>query len=196
MHLYKTIASISEGFYQEKGSKFFAFAIPCAQKEEVKIWYDRFKKEHPKACHVCFAYRFGADKKEYRANDDGEPNNSAGIPIYGQIQSFDLTNLLICVVRYYGGTNLGVGGLVSAYKTAAQNALTHAEIIEKEDTKTVKIQCSYQQMPMLMTFLKTKKINITRKELAEDCFFTIEIPNSQELLIVEQLAELEVVLLD
>jgi uncharacterized YigZ family protein len=173
--LFKTISTITEGVYQEKGSKFLAFSIPCSKKEEVKIWYEKLKKEHPKACHVCFAYRFGADKKDFRASDDGEPNNSAGNPILGQIVSFDLTNILICVVRYYGGTNLGVGGLVVAYKTAAQEALKISTIIEKEETKLIEINCSYAKMPEVMTFLKSNKIEILQKRLEANCWFEVEI---------------------
>jgi uncharacterized YigZ family protein len=190
MHLFNTVASISEGFYQEKGSKFWAFALPCSSKDDVKSWYERLKKEHPKACHVCFAYRFGADKKDFRANDDGEPNNSAGNPILGQIVSFDLTNILICVVRYYGGTNLGVGGLVTAYKTAAQEALKSAEIIEKEETKIIEINCNYAQMPEVITFFKSNKFEILNKRLEENCWFEIEIPVSKFTFFQENLPTL------
>lgn len=128
---YKTISSVSQGFYREKGSKFIAHAIPCTDEEKAKAHIQRLRKENSGACHVCFAWRFGAMKFQERFSDDGEPNNSAGRPIFGQIQAFDLTNVLIAVVRFYGGTNLGVGGLIQAYKTASEEALQKAEIKTK-----------------------------------------------------------------
>lgn len=130
---YQIIKKSTEGFYKEKGSKFFGHAIPCDNEEEAKAHINEFRKRNPNACHVCFAWRFGTDNTKYveRFSDDGEPSNSAGKPIFGQIQSFDLTNILIAVVRIYGGTNLGVGGLMTAYKTAAKEALEKAEIFKE-----------------------------------------------------------------
>ncbi len=128
---YKIIKKTTEGFYKEKGSKFFAHAIPCDNEIDAKVYLNEFRKRNPNACHVCFAWRFGKDKNKYveRFSDDGEPSNSAGKPIFGQIIAFDVTNILIAVVRIYGGTNLGVGGLINAYKTASKSALEKAEII-------------------------------------------------------------------
>lgn len=126
---YRTISKVSEGFYKEKGSKFYGFAIPCNHKDEAKTEIDRLRKEHHNAVHVCFAWRFGcAEPFEDRYSDDGEPNNSAGKPIFGQIISAEITNTLIAVVRYYGGTNLGVGGLINAYRTSAKEAIINGEI--------------------------------------------------------------------
>ena len=127
---YKVIVKSTEGFYKEKGSKFFAHAIPCNNEADAKTHINEFRKRNPNACHVCFAWRFGKDKTKYvdRFSDDGEPSNSAGKPIFGQIIAFDVTNILIAVVRIYGGTNLGVGGLINAYKSASKSALEKAEI--------------------------------------------------------------------
>ena len=127
---YKTIFKTYEGFYKEKGSKFFSYAIPCKNENEAKQYLEKLRKENPNACHVCFAWRLGANALKYkeRFSDDGEPSNSAGKPIFGQIVNFDVTNILVVVVRYYGGTNLGVGGLINAYKTAAKETLRKADI--------------------------------------------------------------------
>lgn len=125
---YRTISKTTTGFYREKGSKFTAYAIPCSTEEQAKEHISELWKRNPSACHVCFAWRFGTDQKTERYSDDGEPNNSAGKPIFGQIEAFDLTNVLIAVVRIYGGTNLGVGGLIQAYKTCSKEALDAADI--------------------------------------------------------------------
>lgn len=130
---YKTINLPSEEvLFKEKNSKFFGYAYPVTTEEEIKEIIEQLRKVHFSARHWCYAYQIGTEKIQYRANDDGEPNNSAGMPIYGQIQSFEVTNILIVVVRYFGGVKLGVGGLISAYKTAAQMALENAIIIEKQ----------------------------------------------------------------
>jgi uncharacterized YigZ family protein len=129
---YRTIQAPTEGIYKEKGSKFLAFAYPVETEADVKGHLERIKKEYFDARHHCFAYMLGADRKKFRAFDDGEPNHSAGDPILGQIRSKNITNVLVIVVRYFGGTKLGVGGLISAYKTAAEDALNRAAVIEKE----------------------------------------------------------------
>jgi uncharacterized YigZ family protein len=134
---------------------------------------DEVRKLHPKATHHCYAWRLGMDKNRYRANDDGEPGGTAGRPILGQIDSFGLTNVLIVVVRYYGGTNLGVGGLISAYRTAAKEALEHAQIIEKEEMERYEFSCTYAQMPGVMTFLKKEKIEITATTMDLSCHFKL-----------------------
>ena len=128
--MFRTLSTSGEGFYKEKGSKFLGYAYPCSDTNQVKVHLERLRKENPGCVHVCYAYCLGSKKEAYRYSDDGEPSNSAGAPIYGQIKSFDLTNVLIAVVRYYGGTNLGVGGLINAYRTAAKEALENASIIE------------------------------------------------------------------
>ena len=158
---YLSIHKTTEGFFKDRGSKFFAYAIPCTKEEDAKTYINTFRKENPNACHVCFAWRFGQQAHEYRDrfSDDGEPSNSAGKPIFGQILAFDVTNILIAVVRIYGGTNLGVGGLITAYKTAAKTALDKAEIVEAYVTDAYELVFDYEDMGVIMNLLK--KNNIT-----------------------------------
>jgi uncharacterized YigZ family protein len=184
---YKTIAKESEGFFKEKGSKFLSFAVPVSSEDEIKAFIAQKRKEHHQAVHVCSAFRLGADHKTYRASDDGEPSNSAGPPILGQIQAFDLTNILIAVVRYYGGTNLGVGGLISAYRTAAKEALEHAQIIEKDEMECYEFTCSYAQMPGVMSFLKKEKVEITATTMDLQCHFSLTLIKSKAQAIKAQL---------
>lgn len=163
---YQTIARPSEEtLFKEKGSKFYGYAFPITTEEEVKPIIEQLKKQHPTACHYCYAYQLGTEKRTYRANDDGEPSNSAGTPIYGQIQSFDLTNLLVVVVRIFGGTKLGVGGLISAYKTAAQETLTVSEIIEKTIDSHFSIRFDYKNMNRVMRVIKENQIQINHQEV-------------------------------
>ena len=150
-----------------------AFAVPVTTEAEVKAFIAQKRKEHHQAVHVCSAFRIGADHKLFRASDDGEPSNSAGPPILGQIQAFELTNVLIAVVRYYGGTNLGVGGLISAYRTAAKEALAAALIVEKEEEQDLHITFAYDKMHLVMDLLKREKVQIKEQCLAESCDLTI-----------------------
>lgn len=167
---YKTIAAASEEIlFKEKNSKFFGYAFPVKSEEEIKEILDRLKKEHFSARHWCYAYQIGTEKIQYRANDDGEPNNSAGMPIYGQIQSFEVTNTLIVVVRYFGGVKLGVGGLISAYKTAAQMAMENAIIIEKTIDKHFIISFGYAHMNKVMRIIKEKNLQIVSQKMEIDC---------------------------
>jgi uncharacterized YigZ family protein len=187
---YKTLANSSEGFYKEKGSKFLAFAVPVTSEAEVKAFIAQKRKEHHQAVHVCSAFRLGADHKMFRASDDGEPSNSAGPPILGQIQAFELTNILIAVVRYYGGTNLGVGGLISAYRTAAKEALEAAIIIEKEEEIDLDISFAYEKMHLVMDLLKREKAQIFSQDLAEKCKLSFRISKSDEEKMRSLLASL------
>lgn len=173
---YRTIRSLSEGMYKEKGSKFIAYAVSCYSEEEVKEWLLSWRKEHHQARHVCYAYRFGADKKVFRANDDGEPNNSAGAPILGQIQSYDLTNILIGVVRYFGGTKLGVGGLIHAYKTAAKEAIENGEILEMELRQSLLLSFSYHEIPSVMSQVKLLNLDVLDTDFQMDCKLMVEFP--------------------
>ena len=168
--LYKTIDFPSEEvLLKEKNSKFFGYAIPVTSEEDVKENLERLRKEHFSARHLCYAYQIGTEKIQYRANDDGEPNNSAGMPIYGQIQSFEVTNVLVVVVRYFGGVKLGVGGLISAYKTAAQMALENATIIEKTIDKHFIISFGYAHMNKVMRIIKEKNLQIVSQKMEMDC---------------------------
>ena len=167
---YFTIAEPSpEALFKEKNSKFFGYAFPITSEEEVKTHIENLKKQHFSARHWCYAYQIGTDKIQYRANDDGEPNNSAGMPIYGQIQSFNVTNILIVVVRYFGGVKLGVGGLITAYKTAAQMALEESKIIEKTINIHFLVQFDYKNMNKVMRVIKEKNIAIVSQKMEEDC---------------------------
>ncbi|MFK8037821.1 MAG: YigZ family protein [Crocinitomicaceae bacterium] len=161
---YLTIAKTSEGFYKEKGSKFMSFALPCNNEVDAKSIINDLRKRNPNACHVCFAWRFGEHPNQYkdRFSDDGEPSNSAGKPIHGQIISFNLTNILIAVVRIYGGTNLGVGGLMTAYKTASKAALDIAKIEEKYILDSLEIIFPYNEMGAVMNLLKRNDVNDIR----------------------------------
>ena len=190
MAVFNTIQALSEGFYKEKGSKFLAFAVPVSSEEEVKAFIAEKRKEHHLAVHVCSAFRLGADLKLYRASDDGEPSNSAGPPILGQIQAFELTNILIAVVRYYGGTNLGVGGLITAYRTAAKAALENAQIIEKEEMELFELSCTYEQMPKVMSFLKKEAVEILSNQMDLQCVFHLNLVLSKAPYLKEKLQEL------
>jgi uncharacterized YigZ family protein len=171
---YFTITQPSaEVLLKEKNSKFFGYAFPISSEEEVKIHIENLKKQHFSARHWCYAYQIGADKIQYRANDDGEPNNSAGMPIYGQIQSFGVTNILVVVVRYFGGVKLGVGGLITAYKTAAQMALEAAEIIEKTIDVHFEVHFDYKNMNKVMRVIKEKNLTLISQKMEETC--TLEI---------------------
>ena len=168
---YTTIAKATdEVLFKEKSSKFFGYAYPIESEEEVKPIIDHLRKQHPHAVHYCYAYQIGTEKISYRANDDGEPSNTAGAPIYGQIQSFGLTNVLLVIVRIFGGIKLGVGGLITAYKTTAQLVLEDAEIIEKTIDIHFLISFDYKNMNKVMRVIKEKNINIVTQtmELAED----------------------------
>ena len=182
---YKTIAAASEEvLYKEKNSKFFGYAFPVTTEEEIKEILERLRKEHFSARHWCYAYQIGTEKIQYRANDDGEPNNSAGMPIYGQIQSFEVTNVLIVVVRYFGGVKLGVGGLISAYKIAAQMALENSEIVERTIDKHFIISFGYAHMNKVMRIIKEKNLLIVSQKMEMDCEIEISIrkKNAQNLL--------------
>lgn len=193
---YKTISSASEEvLYKEKNSKFFGYAFPVSNEEEIKEHLDRLRKEHFSARHWCYAYQIGTEKIQYRANDDGEPNNSAGMPIYGQIQSFEVTNVLVVVVRYFGGVKLGVGGLISAYKTAAQMALENSEIVEQTINKFFTISFEYVHLNKVMRIIKEKNLQIVSQKMEMDCEIQISIrkKNVQNLLdTLENLYEIKI----
>ena len=163
---YKTIeVPSSPVLFKEKNSKFFGYAFPIQSEQEVKPILETLRKLHPTAGHFCYAYQIGAETVTYRANDDGEPSNSAGMPIYGQIQSYSVTNLLIVVVRIFGGVKLGVGGLISAYKTTAQMVLSTSEIVEKTIDIHFTITFDYQNMNKVMRVIKEKKLDIVSQAM-------------------------------
>ena len=180
MDTYKTIASsVQEVIFKEKSRKFLGYAFPVTSEEEIKAHLEEVKKAHFSARHWCYAWQLGyGTNQRYRANDDGEPNNTAGIPIYGQIQSFELTNILVIVVRYFGGIKLGVGGLVQAYKTTAQLTLQEAEIEEKLITEELRIRFEYPLMNKVMRVVKEQNLNITQQLLTENCELHLAIRQS------------------
>ena len=167
---YKTIAFPSEEIlYKEKNSKFFGYAFPMASETEIKTLIEPLRKKHFNAVHFCYAFQTGIEKISFRANDDGEPNNSAGMPIYGQIQSFGLTNVLIVVVRFFGGTKLGVGGLISAYKTAAQMAIEASEIVEQTIDVHFLISFDYKNINKVMRVIKEKNLEMVSQKMETGC---------------------------
>jgi uncharacterized YigZ family protein len=170
---YRTININSESLFKEKQSKFFGFAFPVSEIQAIKKHIDKLKKIHHTARHFCYAYQIGITKTIYRLNDDGEPRNTAGLPIYGQIQSFDLTNILIVVVRYFGGTKLGVGGLVLAYKECAKLTIVANKIITKEITIPIKIKFEYPLMNSVMRIIKEYHLEIENQEMHTSCIFEI-----------------------
>jgi uncharacterized YigZ family protein len=166
---YLTIKKPSEGVFKDKGSKFLAFAFPVKTEEEIKEILSSIRKQHHIANHHCYAFRLGADKQSFRSNDDGEPSNTAGKPILGQIQSKDLTNILIVVARYFGGTLLGVSGLINAYRQAAADALANAEIIEEIVKEKYKLHFDYLQMNDIMKIIKDEKLEIISQNFELEC---------------------------
>ncbi len=171
---YKTIEVEAEPIlFKEKNSKFFGYAFPIENEDDVKFHLEILRKKHPTAGHFCYAYQTGTDTKYFRANDDGEPSNSAGMPIYGQIQSFDVTNILIVVARIFGGTKLGVGGLISAYKTAAQLVLENAEIIEKTIDVHFLLSFDYAVINKVMRIIKEKRLEVVSQKMEMRCLIEI-----------------------
>lgn len=188
---YRTIEAPAEGIYKEKGSKFIALAYPVHTEEEVKEIIAELKKQYYDARHHCYAYSLGADKARFRANDDGEPNHSAGDPILGQIRSADLSNLLIVVVRYFGGTKLGVSGLINAYKTAAADALANAAVVEKHETALLQARYAYPQMNDVMALAKAYDLPIRDQRFELDCRLTLEVRKKLQAEVATKLGAIE-----
>jgi len=183
---YKTINKPSkEVLFKDKNSKFFGYAFPVLKEADINNHIIALKKRHHSARHWCYAYQFGTEIINYRANDDGEPNNSAGMPIYCQIQSFEVTNILIVVVRYFGGVKLGVGGLIHAYKTSAQLALQNAKIVEKTINVEYLIQFDYKNMNKVMRIIKERNLKILNQKLELDCQITISVRKNESEMVFE-----------
>jgi len=190
---YQTIAAPSQGLYKEKGSKFIALAYPVYSEEEVKELLAELRRQYYDARHHCYAYTLGADKSRYRANDDGEPNHSAGDPILGQIRSAGLSNILVVIVRYFGGTKLGVSGLINAYKTAAADALANARLIEKHETALLQVYFTYPQMNEVMSLVKTYDLEIKEQLFELDCRLTLEVRKKLQDEVTAKLEEIAAV---
>jgi len=174
--LYRTLSAASEeAVYKEKGSRFIGTAFPVSSEEEIAVIIHKIKNEHHKARHCCYAYRIGAEQEQYRVNDDGEPSHSAGMPIYGQILSFGLTNVLVTVVRYFGGVKLGVGGLMNAYKTAAQLTLEKAEVITKSIDREVEITFAYEHMNKVLKVIREYNAEIKEQVMELHCSMVLSV---------------------
>ena len=172
---YKTINNSSEGIYKEKGSKFLSFAIPVTNIDEIKQILEQYRKEYYDARHVCYAYILGVEHDIYRANDDGEPSGTAGRPILGQINSFELTNILVIVIRYFGGILLGTGGLITAYKEAAADAIMQAQIIEKTLKSEIIIRFEYPLLNDVMRIIKELDAQIITQQFETECLIKISV---------------------
>lgn len=188
---YKTLANPGEEtLFKEKNSKFFGYAFPVSSEDEVKFYLEEIRKQHNSARHWCYAFQLGTDKIYFRANDDGEPSNSAGMPIYGQIQSFEVTNVLVIVVRYFGGVKLGVGGLISAYRTGAQMALEASEIIEKTIDVHYLLSFDYKNMNKVMRVIKEKNLDIVSQKMEMSCEIEIKTRKKNAEMIFDTFSNL------
>lgn len=191
---YKTISTPVEGLFKDKGSKFFAFAYPLKNENEVKSHLIKLKAEHAKAVHFCYAYRLSPDRSIFRINDDGEPSGTAGRPILNTLLSADLTNVLVVVVRYFGGTLLGVPGLINAYKNATNEALKEADIIEKTVNDVYEIKFGYLLMNDVMRLVKEEHLGIINQQFDNDCIVQFEVRKSEinkVLARIEKLSDIE-----
>lgn len=183
---YKTIENPSEEtLFKDRNSKFYGYAFPVLNEEEVKNALGYLKKKHHTAGHFCYAWQLGTETLRFRANDDGEPNNTAGMPIYGQIQAFEVTNILVVSVRYFGGTKLGVGGLIQAYKNSAQITLEAAPIVEKTIDVVYRLNFDYDLMNKVMRIVKEKNITIVHQKLEAVCEYHIAVRKKDAVLIFD-----------
>lgn len=191
MDEYITLKETSQGLYKEKGSKFIAIAAPVASADEVRYQLETLRKRYHDARHHCFAYRLGEEPYEIRYNDDGEPSGTAGKPIFGQILSFDLTNVLIVVIRYFGGVKLGTGGLIQAYRAAARDALDNGTIIRKRWTVRLEIRFNYLQMNEVMKIIKEENLRIIGQDSGEQSFILLEINKGNLEVVMRKSSFLE-----
>ena len=187
---FKTIATTSEGFYSEKRSKFLAFAHHVETAEEVKEIIAQYRKKYYDARHVCYAYMLGPEREEFRANDDGEPSSTAGKPILGQINSNELTDILVVVVRYYGGVNLGTSGLIIAYREATADAITHAEVVTRQVEELVTYSFAYPLMNDVMRIVKDMNPRIVSQTYDNTCQICLSIRKSEAEQLKSRLAKL------
>jgi hypothetical protein len=188
---YRTVNAIAEGLYKEKGSRFISFIYPVKTEEEIKEILAEIKTKYYDARHHCYAYCLGANRERFRANDDGEPSSSAGKPILGQIVSNDLSNVLIVVIRYFGGIKLGVSGLIQAYKDAAADAILHAEIVERTVDEIIRIRFTYVVMNDVMKILKEEAPEILSRNFEMECEMTLSIRQKDMPRLKERLSKVE-----
>jgi uncharacterized YigZ family protein len=188
---YKTITQISTGLFKDKGSRFISYAIPVKSAEDAKTAVEEFKKKYHDARHHCYAYMIGPERKIWRANDDGEPSGTAGKPILGQINSFGLTDILIVVIRYFGGTLLGTSGLINAYKSAANDALINAKITESHVKAYYRVEFPYIQMNAVMKIIKDEDLDYSNQEFGNDCSMVVSMNEGIKDKILGKLNHLE-----
>ena len=194
---YTTIKSeVRDILLKEKGSKFIGFAFPINNEKELKTALEGLKIEHPKATHHCYAFRIGINGENYRANDDGEPSGSAGLPIYNQLLAHNLTNILVVIIRYYGGTKLGVSGLVKAYKESTKMTLEEAEIITKELETELEIHFKFSQQNVIFSLLNKFNAKVLDFDAQEDCKITAKLNLSEKEKISEILSEIQYITFD
>jgi uncharacterized YigZ family protein len=191
MDEYRTLEDISQGLYKEKGSKFIAVAVPVETANDVKLQLEQIRKRYHDARHHCYAYRLGEEPHEIRFNDDGEPSGTAGKPVLGQIQSFELTNVLIVVVRYFGGVKLGTGGLIQAYRAAARDAIENGKIISKTWKASLEIQFGYLQMNDVMRIIKEENLRILSQESTEQSLIILEIRKGNIDAVMRKFSSIE-----
>lgn len=191
MDTYKTITALAEGIYTEKRSKFIAMALPVRTLEEIKEHLEKYQKQYYDARHVCYAYMLGHERKDFRANDNGEPSGTAGKPILGQINSNELTDILVVVVRYFGGIKLGTSGLIQAYKAAAAEAISAAEIVEKTVDDEVEVAFEYPFMNDVMRIVKEEEPQIVSQSYDMDCLMRLRIRRSLMPSLRERLNKVE-----
>ncbi|MCM4161078.1 YigZ family protein [Antarcticibacterium flavum] len=188
---YKSISKPGkEALFKDRNSKFFGYTFPITNEEKAKEHLEDLRKKHHQARHWCYAWQIGKEDPQYRANDDGEPSNSAGMPIYGQIQSFEVTNILVVVVRYFGGVKLGVGGLINAYRTAAQMALENSRITTRTIDETFRLKFDYPEMNIVMRLIKEHNLNIKEQDLGLDCKIYISVRKKEAEEIYEKFSSI------
>lgn len=189
--VYKTLAAPSEGIFKDRGSRFIALAFPVNTEEEIKSILTKLRKHYHDATHHCYAYRLGAEQNIFRVNDNGEPSGSAGKPIFGQILSKNLTNILIVVIRYYGGVKLGVGGLINAYRTASSNVINNGQIIEKTVDVFFEFRFDYLSMNKVMKIIKDENIKQHNQRFDLDCSITLSIRKKEAERVMDSFKKIE-----
>ncbi len=188
---FRTLATAATGEFRDRGSKFLAYAYPIRSEPETRTYLNALRGQHPKAVHYCYAYRLGLDRNNYRANDDGEPSGTAGRPILNVLYSRELTNILVVVVRYFGGTLLGVPGLINAYKMATIAALNEAVVTEQTVKETYQVRYPFEQMNEVMRLVKEQQLTVLKQDYDTACMLEIEVRKSRVDTVLERLGKLE-----
>lgn len=194
--LYRTVEQPAEGIFRDKGSKFIAYIYPFSAEAEIKPILQRLKAEHPKARHHCWAYRLGMDTGNYRINDDGEPAGTAGRPILNSLLSAELTNVFVVVVRYFGGTLLGVPGLINAYKSATIDVIANSKIVEKTENTVFSVRCDYLQLNQVMRIIKETALVVKSQSFDLECSFLLEVRKATADILLAKLSQVERIQID